>query len=578
MGFLKVADGPSSGQVLALAGGKVVLGRHPSCQIVLDHGSVSRHHAQIYELNGAYVIEDLRSRNGTQINRQSIRKRTELHDGDEIKVCDYTFVFLKESPGRAIAVTTGSSIIGSPVPAGNRSSPGAGTIDDEFDPDIPPSAEYLANASVLAALSAATHEQRLRLNVRPEAKLRAILEISTALGNVLKLDDALPVILKTLFKIFPQADSGFVLLKEPHTGKLRVRTSYSRRNDDEVPVSLTVVRQAMKSGQAILSADVCEDQRFQFSESVANMQLRSLMCTPLMDTDGDSLGVLQLSTMDVSQPFNSDDLDLLISVGSQAGMAIENGTMHETLLRQRDLERDMEIAAQVQQSFLPSEPPTIAGYEFAHYYQSAQSVGGDLFDYVRLPDGRWAFVIADVSGKGVPAALLMAHLRASCRHHLFGTTSAERAMNDLNLEMANSPLGYRFITLSIAILDPAQNEVHLASAGHPPPVLRRRGKPTDFVGLKESGMPLGILDEQNYKSLAIKIEPGDTLLFYTDGITEAINSRNELFAKERIRDTIAAGPESATELVPKLIQAVDAFCEGEPQRDDTCVTAFRRLT
>ena len=367
-----------------------------------------------------------------------------------------------------------------------------------------------------------------------------------------------------------------MILKDPGTGKLKVRTSYSRRSEDEVPVSMTVVRQAMDSGQAILSADVCEDHRFQNSESIANMQLRSLMCTPLMDTDGEALGVLQLSSMDISQPFNSDDLDLLVSVGSQAGLAVENGTMHETLLKQRDLERDMEIAAQVQQNFLPSVPPNVAGYEFAHYYKSAQRVGGDYFDYVRIPDGRWALVIADVSGKGVPAALLMAHLHASCRHHLFAASSAEKALNDLNFEMANSVLGYRFITLSIAILDPKRHEVQLASAGHPPPIVRRKGR-SEFIGHRESGMPLGVMSDQNYRSLVIKLEPKDTLLFYTDGITEAINPQNELFAKERIKTVFDRGIESASVLVPALIDAVELFCDGQAQRDDICVTAFRRV-
>ena len=138
------------------------------------------------------------------------------------------------------------------------------------------------------------------MNVRPEAKLRAILEISTALGKVIVLSDMLPVILNSLFKIFPQADSGFVLLKDHNSDKLRIRCSQSRRSgDDNVPVSMTVVRQAMDSGQAILSADVYGDRRFQHSESIAEMQLRSLMCTPLMDTSGTAMGVLQVSTFDV---------------------------------------------------------------------------------------------------------------------------------------------------------------------------------------------------------------------------------------------------------------------------------------
>ncbi len=575
--FLKVIKGSSAGQVLALSGGKVVLGRHPSCQIVLDNASVSRQHAQILEEQGLFLVEDLRSRNGTQVNRQSIRGRTELRDGDELKVCDYAFLFMLKATGPSIEVTAESSVIAGGI-ARDTGTPPPANIDAESEEDLPAIPDSSQSSSVITSMSVGSSETGLRLNVRPEAKLRAILEISMSLSKVVKLADMLPVILKSLFKIFPQVDSGFVLLKDNHSETLRVRAAHSRRpDDDDVHVSMTVVRQAMESGQAILSADVFGDRRFQNSESIADMQLRSLMCTPLLDTSGNALGVLQLSTLDVSQPFNSDDLDLLISVGAQAGLAVENGAMHESLMKQVELQRDMEIAAQVQLSFLPNSPPVIAGYEFADYYEAAQSIGGDYFDYVRIPDGRIALVIGDVAGKGIPAALLMARLHASCRYHLFSASCAESALNSLNFEMADSGLGYRFITLSIAVLDPVRHEIQLASAGHLPPLVRRSGKGTEFIGVRESGMPLGVSSEQKYRSLLIPLEPNDSVVFYTDGITEAMNPSSQLFAKDRVRSVIANGPEGVADLIPALVDAVEEFCEGRPQRDDICVTALRRI-
>ena len=571
--FLKVIKGSSAGQVLALSGETVILGRHPSSQIVLDNASVSRQHAQIVEEHGVFLVEDLRSRNGTQVNRQPIRGKTELRDGDEIKVCDYAFTFMLKVTGPATPVPQKSNGI---LIEGGRD-----TLDDDaaLEPNLEKPEEHeksVENSSILTSMAAASSAQGLRLNVRPEAKLRAILEISLALGKVVALSDILPVILKSLFKIFPQADSGFLLLKENNTGKLRIRCSHSRRSDtDDVPISQTVVRQAMEGGQAILSADVCGDRRFQHSESLLDMQLRSLMCTPLMDTSGNAMGVLQVSTFDVSQPFNSDDLDVLVSVGAQAGLAVENGAMHETLIKQREFDREMQIAAQVQMSFLPSAPPKLPGYEFADHYAAAQSIGGDYFDFIRLPDGRIALIIGDVAGKGIPAALLMARLHASIRYHLFNALSANGTLNSLNSEMASSELGYRFITLSIAILDPSRHEIQLASAGHLPPIVRR-GNDAQLIGHRESGLPLGVLAEQKYESLAIPLAPGDAIVFYTDGITEAMNSRFELFAKERARNVIENGPESVVELIPTLIQAVESFSENLPQRDDICVIALRR--
>ena len=575
MPFLKVIKGNCAGQVLALSGATVVLGRHPSCQITLDDGSVSRQHAQIVEEKGHFILEDLRSRNGTQLNRHSIRNRTELHDGDEIKVCDYTFIFMLNPEGPATPISSDSK----PYDLNSiRKTMSTSDGPDSEDFEFVESESSSEKSSVITSMSADSSAQGLRLNVRPEVKLRAIIEISMALGRVVVLADVLDVILKSLFKIFPQADSGFVLLKDHHSDKLRVRGSHSRRADnDDVPVSMTVVKKAMESGQAILSADVIGDPRFENSQSVVDMRLRSLMCTPLQDAAGNATGVLQLSTYDGSQPFNSDDLDLLVSVAAQASLAVENSSLHESLLQQHEFNRDMEIAAQVQMSFLPSAPPTMEGYEFADFYDAAQSIGGDYFDFVRLPDGRMALIIGDVAGKGIPAALLMARLHASVRYHLFSALSAEKAITSLNAEMSNSALGYRFITLSIAILDPVRHEVQLASAGHLPPIVRRNGQPAEFVGHRESGMPLGVMAEQTYGVLTIPLQPNDTIVFYTDGITEAMNAESQLFSKERARIAITDGPESVTLLVPALIAAVESFCEGEPQRDDICVTAVRRL-
>lgn len=575
--FLKVIQGSSTGQILALTGEKVVMGRHPSCQIVLDNAAVSRQHAQVVQENGIFLVEDLDSRNGTQVNRQTIHGRTELRDGDEIRVCDFAFMFMFKASGPTIKMTSDSSYVAGP--AGPRPYGTLPTVDAVSDDEAPAVAESLKNSAVIASISAGSSEQVLRLNVRPEAKLRAIMEISVSLSKVLNLTDMLPVILQSLFKIFPQVDSGFVLLKEHDSDQLRIRASHSRRSDeDNVAVSMTVVRQTMESGQAILSADVGDDRRFESSESCAEMQLRSLMCTPLMNSNGTAMGVLQLSTRDSSQPFSSDDLDLLVSVGAQAALAVDNASMHESLIKQRDLERDIEIAAQVQMSFLPHAPPVISGYEFADHYVAAQRIGGDYFDYVLFPDGRLAIVIGDVSGKGIPAALLMARLHASCRYHLFGAARAEQALNGLNFEMANSDLGYRFITLSIAFLDPVKHEIQLASAGHLPPVVRRSGARATFVGVRESGLPLGVLAEQQYTSFAIPLQPNDAVLFYTDGITEAINPLSELFGKERLRSLVDSEHKSVTKLVPALVEAVERFRDGAPRRDDICVTALRRIS
>lgn len=588
MPFLKITKGPAAGQLIALHAERTILGRHPTCQVVLDDGAVSRNHAQIICDGTRYFIEDLRSRNGTEVNGMRIGLKAELRDGDAIRVCDHAFQFLKNADREPTA--TPKRIL-----LGNQASPpGSGTIDDDDSrptgpqPVIPENPvalnfeELMSNgegSSVLSALEASSTGRGLRLSVRPEVKLRAILEISSALGRVLDLPEVLTVILQSLFKIFNQADAGFVLLKDIDGEKLRVRASKCLNpNDDEVPISMTVVRQAMTQTQAILSADVMGDRRFRGSESLTDMRLRSLMCAPLVASDGTALGVIQLSTLDVSTPFSSDDLDLLVSVSAQAALAVENATLHDTIVRRRDLERDMAFAAQVQQGFLPSVRPQAEGFEFADYYKSAYHVGGDYFDYIVLSDGRIAVAIGDVAGKGVSAALLMARLHASARYHLISSPSPGTAMTGLNTEVSNSGLGFRLITLVFAIIDPKLKTVCIANAGHLPPVHCRANGAVELIGMNESGLPIGVLPEQQFNEMTIELQPGESLLFYTDGITEAMNVKDEMFGRNRL---LASAPEGCTDvdaMVTALIDSVEDFCGHSAQRDDICVTAVRRVS
>lgn len=583
MAFLKVTKGSATGQMIPLLSDGTILGRHPSSQIVLDDGAVSRHHAQVVIESGTFFIEDLRSRNGTEVNGVRISAKTVLNDGDAIRICDHLFQFLTHIDREPLPVPK-KVFIGN-----NSAHPGSGTIDDQDDEEeakptgpqqVVPGKQPAEGSSVLSALEASSTGRGLRLNVRPEVKLRAILEISSALARVLDLEQVLSVILKSLFKIFNQADAGFVLLKDPETNRLKVHASHclAANDDEDIPISMTVVRQAMDQTQAILSADVMGDRRFRSSESLTDLRLRSLMCAPLLGTDGSALGVIQLSTFEASNPFTYDDLDLIVNVTAQAALAVEYATLHATIIRQREVERDMAFAAQVQQGFLPSVSPQIPGFRFADYYKSAFDVGGDYFDYVKLPDGRLAMAIGDVAGKGVSAALLMARLHASARYHLLSATSAALAMTELNAEISNSGFGFRLITLVFAIVDPKSKTVCIANAGHLPPLHRAVDGRVTPIGMQTSGLPLGVLPEQNFNEMTLSLAPGESLVFYTDGITEAMNAQEEMFGKTRLQNSIASSTGEIELMVNELIGTVEAFCDSSSQRDDICVTAVQCIS
>jgi sigma-B regulation protein RsbU (phosphoserine phosphatase) len=572
--FLHVIKGSRPGQVLELRGERMVLGRHPSCEIVLDNAAVSRQHAQIVNRRGTFFLEDLRSRNRTYLNGTPIDARTPLSDADEVTICDIVLQFFHARKDESSDESAPGKPTGLPVRDDPRRTrmdvtmPPADSSDDAVD-------QSSSIITTLDAKSAAT----MRLGVKPEVKLRAILEMSNMLARTLKLDDVLQSLLDGCFKVFPQADSGFVMLAAGEDRESIVKASLARGGDatGSVRMSNTILRTAMQSGEAILSADALEDSRFDASESLDGLGIRSMICVPLMAKGGEALGAIQLQTQSLRHQFTQSDLDVLISVGSQAILAIENARLHEDLLRRSDIERELRFATQVQLGFLPEIRPNPPGYEFFDYYEPAERVGGDYFDYIQLNDGRTAIALADVAGKGIPAALLMARLYSSVRLHLFSQPTPAKALSALNAEIHAQGMGHRFVTFVLLTLDPVRHETTIVNAGHLPPIVRTADGQSTSVGRKESGMPLGINPEQEYREITLALEPGTSVVLYTDGITESMNAANELFGRVRLENFVSSTPGSSEDLTKAIVTEVDHFCGTRPQRDDMCLVCLRRL-
>ncbi|CAK9095194.1 Probable ATP-dependent DNA helicase YoaA [Durusdinium trenchii] len=521
LAILQLISGGVSGTQYPVEGDRILVGRHPNCQVVLQNGAVSRHHAQILNNHGTYYVEDCRSRNGTYLNGEAVEGRADLRDGDEIRLCDVTLQFV-EHPS---AMNLPQDVV-----AESKE-----TVEFTESGDVPISVDesriyLLSEEYAEPEFDSSTAIRRLasddeatdhagKPTVAPEVKLRAIIEITRALGRELEVDRLLPKMLATLFNIFPQAEQGFVLLRDPETQKLKVKATRARGGDvaDSVAVSMTVVRHALQSREALLSENVLDDSRFKKSTALSKMQIRSMMCVPLLTQEEEGIGVIQIVTRDEKRAFTEEDLDLLISLAAQAALVIENARLHEEGLQRRELERDLEFATQVQLGFLPKVRPKVEGYEFADYYEAALRVGGDYFDYVELPDGRLAIAIGDVAGKGMPAALLMARLYSSTRFQLLTKPTIEKAVEGLNEEISSSGLGHRFITFLIMVLDPTSNELTIVNAGHLAPIRKRDDGSCELLARETSSMPLGIVPDLEYQSSTVQLDAGDLVLVYTDG-------------------------------------------------------------
>lgn len=579
MAVLQIVRGGVEGKRFPLEAARIVVGRHPNCQVVLESGVVSRQHAQILESHGTYYVEDLRSRNGTFINEKQIEGRAELHDGDQIRLCDVTLRFIK-SPSlfdrpqatpelrQTVEVKALDPFTSSVSLEESRiySLLGEHNEDDDFDPSVSTSIRRLSVDS------------RGKSTVDPHVKLKAVLEITQALSRQLQMDAVLPKMLETLFNIFPQAEQGFVLLRENDSSKLKVKASRTRggAEAETVAVSMTVVRHALHTRESILSTNLPDDSRFKNSTALARLRIRSMMCVPMVTQDEHGIGVIQIVTRDEARSFSEEDLDLLSTLASQASMAVENARLHEEQVARRALERDLEFATQVQLGFLPKSKPAVPGYSFADYYEAALSVGGDYFDYLMLPDGRVAMAIGDVAGKGMPAALLMARLYSSTRFQLLTHDSIEGAVAGLNEEISGSGLGHRFITFLLMLIDPAKNELTLVNAGHLHPLLRKANGTVTAIGRESSSLPLGIMPDMRYHSMTIPIDPGDTLIAFTDGVTEAMTAEKALYGSDRLSKLLSQLDGPLNTVVEGIVEDVESFTGDVDSRDDTCLIAFRR--
>jgi serine phosphatase RsbU (regulator of sigma subunit)/pSer/pThr/pTyr-binding forkhead associated (FHA) protein len=553
MASLQVLKGGEESKVIPLVGNLYVLGRNPDCTIVLPGmNSVSRYHARITRLNDRYYIEDGHfdqsgqqlepSRNKTFVNNQDINKsRVPLRHNDKIRICDYLVVFRDE--------------------------------DAEDEPD---SGEQTTVEAMLE------HSSHVLLEQQPIDKLRNLIEISSNLSRTLELNNLLPTIVDNLFNLFRQADRCFVIHVEDGAGKFQPRLVKTRRGQDETNArfSRSIVRKCLESAQAFLSDDASRDDRVPPNQSVVDYRIRSVMCVPLCAADGKAFGVIQLDTQDRGKKFTQEDLKLLCCVANQAAVAMENAKLHADALARERLNRDLELAHQVQLSFLPRTLPVVPGYEFGRHYEAALEVGGDYYGFIPLHDGRLAVALGDVAGKGVPAALLMAKLSSDTRYCLSTEPDPARAVHMLNdlLHEFTSPMD-RFVTLALAVIDPARHRVTLVNAGHLSPLLYRSGATAleEAVPRDATGLPLGVLGGCEYELTQVALNPGDSLVLFTDGVTDATDVRDVRFGMAGIeRSLLQGGPAGPKPLVDRLVRAVHLHATNQSQQDDITLVALGR--
>jgi serine phosphatase RsbU (regulator of sigma subunit) len=541
MATLVLLKGPDAGRQFLLHPTGSIIGRQADSTVCLESQAVSRHHARVLCDNGSYFVEDLSSSNGTYLNGKRVLQRVPMTTEDTLQVGPYFFSL--------------------------RLEPAPGAVDDD----------WAIRHQVSADPSHYTlHGQDSR------QKLRVVLEIGQYLARTLDPNLLLGKLLDHLMALFQQADRGIVLLCEGDEFVMRAQRCRGSEGAGAAPYSRTVVRRALQEGVGLLSEDLRIDQRFQSGSSVTS-NLRSLLCVPLICPDGRRLGVLQLDCFHRDKAFQTEDLQLVTAVGLQAAVVLDNASLHAELIREERLRQELALAREIQQGFLPTNfpSPEEQGFELFARLEPAREVSGDLYDFFTLKDRGLAFFIGDVAGKGIPAALFLPAVRTLSRYLAKSSAGPAETLLRLHDALAADNFSGMFVTLLHGIYTPATGEIVLASGGHPPPLLRRADGQVEEVAVPSGGL-LGYQDTAvHLTDSRLTLNPGDTLVLYTDGFIEARSpDDHELFGLERLRAALGgAGTYLSLEDCAERAKAAVHEFTGKPElQDDLTLLLLRRVS
>lgn len=519
---------------------RMTIGRFEGCEIVVgaQGSAVSRRHARVHRAQNMWWIEDLNSRNHTFVNGKNISGRgpVPLSHADRIQICNYEFVF----------------------------------CEDDLNPKLEGSI-HLFDEEIGDDTTISFMGDPLKEEVGTDVSLSVLLKVTSLLQNVLSLDDVLNEVLNALFRVFSVADRGVIGFFndrgefEPRWWKIREELGETR-----IEVSRTIVNRVASSQKAMILNDV--QRQFPESDSALRLRIRSVMCAPLMQANGRTFGVFQIDSY-TENGFSQRDLQLVTAIAIQASLAINNAQLHETALKQHAMQKDLELAQQVQEELLPQKNPEVSGYRFASTYRAAKEIGGDYVDFVHLDDGRIAIVLADVGGKGIPAALYMSRLATQTRTCLDLYDQPAQVIGELNRRMTQ-----RFTTFVLAVLHPKSHEVVIVNAGHRPPLWKRADGEVIPVGEEIVGYPFSAVDDAEFDEVRITLEPGESIALFSDGVEDAFNANNnQRFGYERAQSILSRTTASPSDTINLLVGEVDAFSAGTPQFDDICIVVVSRI-
>ncbi len=546
--IVKTADHPPD--KISLSRLRTTIGRSARSDVCIPDAFASRLHAEVRKEGDGFWLQDLGSANGTRYNGSTVSTPIPLVSGGEIQIGETVIIFEDE----LLKETKNATLIADNTQA--------------LDPSMTISFNRPANRTAEILDS--------QFSTRTEL-LALISKVGVALLSSSGLDETLNQVASLVFEAVPAERCVIMLHDEKAADGMKIAVARVRGKDErieEVRISRTVMEEVLKNGKSVLTADAQHDPRYA-SQTMMLLGIRSVLAVPLSVGNNEVFGIVYADSPTEAATFSKEHLDILTTLASVAAIRVQNASLLEERFEKERIKHELELATEIQQSFQPSAPPVMDGYEFQGISFSCYEIGGDYYDFILRHDGKMLIALGDVSGKGTAAALLMSSLHAAIHGQVAAQTSLHQTVKSVNQYLAENTPTNRFVTLFIAELDSNTGVLSYINAGHNPPLIGHLDGTVQQ--LDAGGFPLGILPSAEFEVGQTKLEPGESLVIYSDGVSEANNLAGDEFGMERLTQVVSKNLKaSASGLRDKVESALSTFTQTAPANDDITLVIVKR--
>jgi serine phosphatase RsbU (regulator of sigma subunit) len=543
---------------------RITIGRSARNDLCIPDPFASRVHAEVRREGEDYVLQDLGSANGTLYNGATVEGAVHLTSGGRIQIGETEIIYDDGSYNSSMGATMITDNTGSLPEATIALASGDRTT-----------------SGLLEAIEGARTqpEEVATTSTQPKAKHGDLLALISKVGITLlasaTLNETLEQIVSLVFEAVP-ADRCLIMMRDQGSEDLRVAVARLRDRVGEVGeirVSRNVLDEVVMRGKSVLTSDAQHDPRFA-SGTMVLQGVRSVLAVPLGVADK-VFGIIYADSPIAEGRFTEDHLKVLTTLASVAAIRVENTRLVEARLERERLERELALASEIQQRFQPTAPPHVEGYELQGISFPCYEIGGDYYDFIEREDGRLVIALGDVSGKGTAAALLMSSLHAAVHAQSASHDTLSATISAVNRYLADNIPANRFVTLFYAELDPASGALSFLNAGHNPPLIVHAAGTVEQ--LASGGLPLGIKRDAEYREGRTRMQKGDVLVIYSDGVTEAVSPTGEEFGATRLYEVVARNVNaSAAGIRDRIESSLTKFAQGTSAADDITLVIVKR--